>query len=241
MLCGGGIDEKFAKLKLEHLTHKQKEKLLQVLQKHSQVFSLTPGYCDIIRHEIKLKEGARPVRCKPYRIPDKFREEVDRQLEELLQQGRIVHSDSTFASPMVVVVKKDNKSLRLCVNYKKLNDITETQPYSFPRVDDLTRKYSKFNFLTKLDAVSAFWQLSVEPKSRPLTAFITHKGLFEWVSLPYGLKGSSFTYQKMADYVLSSHRIFSDSYIDDIIVGANTFGEHLKGWMPCYSHFPMQA
>jgi hypothetical protein len=129
---------------------------------------------------------------------------------------------------MVIVVKNDGKSLRLCVNYKGLNDITENQPYPIPRADEMTREASKFKFLTKLDAVSSFWQLSVEPNSRHKTAFITHRGLFEWRALPFGLKGSSFSYQKMADLVLEPHRKYARAYIDDVTVGGHTFEEHLK-------------
>lgn len=220
--------DKFANVELKHLTKSQQTKMLNLLKKHQNIFSNIPGFCNVVKHEIPLVEGAKPKAFKPYRIPDKFREEIDRQLDELLEQGRITYSNSCFAAPVVVVVKKDGKSLRLCVNYKGLNDITQPQPYSFPRVDDLTRKASQFKYLTKLDAVSSFWQIGVEPRDRHKTAFITHKGLFEWTCLPFGLRGASFTYQKMADRVLNPHKEYADAYIDDVTVGSNTFEEHLR-------------
>jgi hypothetical protein len=219
---------KFDKLNLDYLPSDQQVKLRKLLVKHSKLFSDIPGKTKVVYHTIPLVEGAKPRAYKPYRIPDKFKAEINKQIDDLLEQGRIVRSDSLFAAPVVAILKQDKKSVRFCCNFKGLNEITETQPYVYPRIDDLTRKASKFNYLSKLDATASFWQVPVLPSDTHKTAFICDRGVFEWLFLPFGLKGASRCYQRLADIILHPYRAFADSYIDDVAVGSDTFDNHLK-------------
>ncbi|MFI5406513.1 MAG: RNase H-like domain-containing protein, partial [Nitrososphaerales archaeon] len=224
---GKDKQDKFDKLDLSHLTSEQQIKLRRMLRKHERLFSDIPGKTKVVYHTIPLVEGATPKAYKAYRIPEKFKAEVERQIDDLLKQGRIVRSESAFAAPVVTVLKQDQKSVRLCCNYKGLNDITVDQPYTFPRIDEMTRKASQFKFLTKLDATASFWQVPVLPEHTHRTAFICHRGVFEWLYLPFGLKGASNSFQRLVDIVLHPYRAFAEGYIDDISVGSNTFDSHL--------------
>ena len=113
----------------------QTQELESLLARFRSIFQSLLGHTTVTEHRIVTGEAS-PVRLAPYRIPHALRENVHQELEEMLEHGIIEHSSSDWASPLVIVRKKDS-SLRLCVDYRRLNSHSKADAYPMPRVDDL--------------------------------------------------------------------------------------------------------
>ena len=182
--------------------------------------------CDVVTHVIDTGDSI-PIKQHPRRIPFSLRSRVDQLVSEMLYQGIVVPSKSPWASPVVLVAKKDG-STRFCVDYRRLNAVTKTDVFPLPRVDDSLDQLSNSRYFTTLDLAAGYWQVLVEPKSREKTAFVTHSGLFEFSVMPFGLKNAPATFQRLIETVLSGLiRHVCLDYLDDIIVTGRTFDEHL--------------
>jgi hypothetical protein len=214
-----------------------KKKLLNILDKNYQAFvghdNVIGHYKGKIRHRIDLETNSQPFSQPAYRLPFTQRPEVKKQLEDMLKQNIIRPSTSPFASPIILVPKKDN-TWRFAVDYRKLNSITKKQTYFLPRLDDAIDMVSGKKFFSTFDLQSGFWQIDVEPTHRYRTAFITFMGLYEWTRLPFGLSGAPTTFQRVMDGVTRELRDKQDMYraifcyLDDVIVASSNQDEHLQ-------------
>ncbi|KAL5510200.1 hypothetical protein EMCRGX_G005707 [Ephydatia muelleri] len=172
----------------------------------------------------------------PRRVPQARREEVRRLLREMLDNGVIEPSDSSWSSPVVLAKKKDG-SLRFCVDYRKVNAVTRKDAYPLPRVDDTLDTLGGSKFFTTLDLASGYWQVEVATEDRPKTAFVTPEGLFQFKVMPFGLCNAPATFQRLMDRVLGGLKWSSCLvYFDDIIVIGSTFSEHLKHLAAVLTH-----
>ena len=142
---------------------------------------------------------ARPVRQPPYRLPHAYRHEVLKELEEMEESGVI---ESEWASPMVLVKKKDG-SLRMCVDYRRLNSVSQADAYRMPCIDELIDRLGKARYITTMDLSRGYWQVPVEAASRDKTAFVTPRGLFQFRVMPFGLQGAPATFQRLMDRVIN--------------------------------------
>ena len=104
----------------------------------------------------------------------------------MLDNGIISHSDSSWSAPVVIARKKNGK-FRLCVDYRKLNEITKKDQYPLPRIDELLDSFKNAKYFTTMDLASGFWQVEMHPRDREKTAFITNQGLFHFNVMPFGL------------------------------------------------------
>ena len=133
----------------------------------------------------------------------------------MLQKNIIQPSSSPWASPVVLVGKKDG-SLRFCVDYCKLNAITRKDAYPLPRVDDSLEALSGSRWFSTLDLLSGYWQVEIDEKDRPFT---TGDGLFEFRVMPFGLCNAPAVFQRLMDLMLSRIRWeHCLVYIDDIVI-----------------------
>lgn len=114
------------------------------------------------------------------------REIVRKEVEKMLAAGAIRPSKSPWCSPIVLVTKKDG-SVRFCIDFRKLNDITVKDVHPLPRISDLLEALSGAKYFTTLDAASGYWQIPMDQRSIAKTAFICTEGLFEWLVMPFGL------------------------------------------------------
>ena len=116
---------------------------------------------------------ATPKRIPMRRMPFAVRQEVSRQLKHMQRIGVIKPSSSPWASPIVLVRKKDG-TLRFCVDYRKLNSVTKDDIFPLPCIDDLLDQLGQAKYFTTLDLASGYWQIPVHHQSQEKTAFITH-------------------------------------------------------------------
>ena len=131
-----------------------------LLQEYKDVFqtpnSLPPSRS--VDHEIPLKPEAQPFKLKPYRYPHCHKEEIERQVADMLQKGIVKHSNSPFVSPVLLVKKKEG-TWRFCVDYRKLNEITVKDRFPIPNVDELLDELSGVVYKTKLDLTAGYHQI----------------------------------------------------------------------------------
>jgi len=219
--------EKIDQVDLGHLTEMRQKELRGVLKKYRKVFSDIPGRCNLAKHEIRLKPDFIPKPRRPYRIPEKLKGEVDRQIEELLCQNRIRPSQSCFAHPIVCVVKKQGE-IRLCCDFRNVNSGTIPDAYPIPVIDEMLNKISPANFITSLDCTAGYWQIEMNPESVESTAFITDSGLYEWLVMPFGVLNASSTYQRVMNRVLEAHKRYACAYIDDASIYSIRWEDHLE-------------
>jgi len=179
--------------KLEHLDPQQRQQLLQLLDEFADQFRDKPGLCEATVHRIRTTSEFVPRQMRPYRVPDKFKPEVDRQIAELLEMGLIRPPDIPVASPIVCVAKHDG-GVRLAVDYRFLNKYTIGDAYPMSTIDEIVRIVGRGCFISTFDAKSGYWQISVAPEDRWLIAFVTHDGLNEWVRMSFGLKNAGATF-----------------------------------------------
>eukprot|EP00731_Ephydatia_muelleri_P007213 Em0003g1461a len=210
----------------EQLTPEQKKELCTLLKEVSGVMSNIPGVTRMAEHRIETG-NARPVKLPPYRIPQAYRETIQLEVKEMLEAGIIEPSTSDWCAPIVPVKKKDG-TLRLCVDYRRLNAVSESDAYPMPRVDDLIDRLGGVSYITTMDLTRGYWQVPVSPDDKHKTAFAAPSGLFQFTRMPFGLKGAPATFQRLVDRVLQGLEEFSGAYIDDIIVFSKLWTDHVR-------------
>lgn len=147
--------------------------------------------CD---HFFPLISGVKPVMVRPYRYASSLKDEIEKQVESMLQQGIIRTSSSPFSSPVLLVRKKDG-SYRFCVDYRYLNALTVKSKLPLPVFDQLIDELSGASWFSTLDLIFGYHQVRLKAGEEFKTAFQTHAGHFEFVVTPFGLLGAPGTFQ----------------------------------------------
>ena len=178
-----------------------------------------------------------PIKDRYRRIPPHQYDEVHKHLREMLEIGAIRKSNSPWASPLVVVRKKDG-SLRFCIDLCQLNARTVKDAYSLPRIKDALDSLDGTCIFTSLDLKSGFRQVELDEESIPLTAFtVGPLGFYECVQMPFGLTNAPATFQHLMETCLGElHLNWCIIYLDDIIIFSKTPQEHLKRLQGVFEH-----
>ena len=209
----------------------EKAKYFSLFDKYPEVFSKDKndlGRCDLLQHEIHLKTKE-PVYIKQFKIPEGHQQAVNEQVKEWLKLGIIQSSRSRYNSPIFVVKKKDG-SFRLVQDFRALNQQTYIDKYSMRDVTECIHEIgrSESTIFSTIDLTSGFWQMVLEPKSRPLTAFTVYgMGQFEFKTSPMGLLGCPASFQRLMEQVTKGIPNVI-VYIDDILVHSKTHDEHRR-------------
>ena len=207
------------------LSEQQKQELWCAVKKHRKLFQDTPGRTNLT--QIRIETGdAVPIHLPPYRLPKARHQAVQNEVQQLLRAKIIEPSTSSWASPIVLVPKRDG-TLRLCVDYRRLNRVTKPDPYPMPRVDDLLDRLGQAKFISTLDLTKGYWQVPVHPESRQQTAFITPFGKYQFLTMPFGLVGAPAVFQRLMNNVLADVSAFSTAYLDDVSIFSNSWKDHL--------------
>ena len=204
----------------------QEKGLQDVLQNFSDVLNPQPGRTDLSTFVINTGDHD-PV-CGPHwRIPPKWLEEVRKQVDDLLDLGIIVPSVSPWASSVVMVKKKDG-GVRICVDYRALNTCTQPDPYLMPLIEDILDTLASAVFISKIDLNKGFHQIPVKPEDAEKTAFFTPWGKFHFVVMPFGVRNGPATFQRLMDRLLHQDLDISRVYIDDIAVFSSNWEDRCK-------------
>jgi transposase InsO family protein len=205
----------------------QAEELNGVLASHSSVFDTNEEETPYIQHHIKLTCDV-PIAVPPYRLSPPKKEYLRAELDRMLAEEIIEESDSPYAAP-VVLVPKGEHNFRVCVDYRKLNEITIPDRYPLPRIDDLLHLIQSTKFMTTLDLRAGYHQVAVKPEDRDKTAFITPFGSFRFCRMSFGLRNAPATFQRLMDrFRTGLPTVMMLIYLDDIIIFSDTFTRHLE-------------
>ena len=147
-------------------------------------------------------------------------------MKEMEDLGIIRKSTSPYASPIVIVKKKDGSN-RICVDYRKLNKITITDPEPMTTTEDLFQRLGRSHYFTKIDLSKGYWQIPVEEEDIPKTAFVTPDASYEFVRMPFGMKNSGATLVRGLREILSGME-HVENYVDDLIVYTKDWDTHLQ-------------
>ena len=169
--------------------------------------------------EMKIDTGnARPINQRAYRMPLCKMKQVEEEIQTMLREDIIEPSCSPWASPVTLVPKKDG-SVRICGDYRRLNEVTLKDAYPLPRIQDIFDQLSGAKVFTTIDLKSGYWQVRMSPDSKEKTAISTHRGLFQFKRMQFGLTNAPAVFQRMMNSVLAKYLGVSCLiYLDDVVI-----------------------
>ena len=208
---------------------KQQSAAKKLLRKNLSIFSEVPGVSNVFEFEINFKPDAKLTKSNSYPANPQKRAVIDRLLDEQLANDWVEPSNSPMCVPTLVVPKPGLNNFRMCQAYQKTNEITETDTYPLPRPKDIFDEMGNAQYFTVFDMTKGFYQIRVKKSDRWKTAFVNHRGLFQYKVMPFGLKNAPAAFQRLMDTVLGKDRWkFCLCYVDDLIIYSETFEEHLQ-------------
>lgn len=209
------------------LSPSQSKQLHELVENAFREMGDSLGCTNLVEHEIKTSSA--PIKQRYYPVSPIMQAHIDRELNKLLSQGIVERSESPWSSPIILVKKKD-QTYRFCVDYRKLNMVTERDAYPLPYISSTLDKLRDARYLSSLDIKTAYFQVPLAESSRPLTAFtVPNRGLFQFKRLPMGLANSPATFQRLIDRILGPElEPYVFVYLDDIIVVTQTFEKHIE-------------
>ncbi|BHF73008.1 hypothetical protein SprV_0401608100 [Sparganum proliferum] len=222
--CAVSVDVK--DLVPAHLDEGSARKLSQLVSEFKDIFDWdgkSTGRTGVTEHCIDTGD-ARPIRVPPRRLPIFYQKELDALINDMLSRKIIRPSQSPWSSPIVLVKKKDG-SMRLCIDYRKLNAVTKKDSFPLPRIDTTLDALAGNSMFSTLDLASGYWQVEVRPS-----------GLYEFETMPFGLANAPSTFQRLMNQVLA--QLIPTSclvYMDDIIVLGKDFDSHLNNIRAVFS------
>lgn len=188
---------------------------------------------------VRIETSGPPIKRRPYRLPLTKRAALDKKINELLAEGVIVPSASPWASPVVLVEKKDpSDGPRFCIDFTQLNRVTKKDAYPIPLIRDIFDQLQGATVFSTIDLKSGFHQLPLHPVDQEKTAFVCHRGLFHWTRLPMGLCNASQLFQRAMEVVLKG--LIGNIcmlYIDDIVVYSANKEEHVQHLQELFDRF----
>ncbi|XP_052685710.1 uncharacterized protein LOC128165329 [Crassostrea angulata] len=213
-------DIKFA----DRLTPDQLETAKSLCDSFSDVFTDIPGMTNLVEHKIVVT-SSEPVRVKPYPIPFSTEKTITEEVQKMLQLNVIEPSSSPYSAPVVIARKKDGTN-RFCIDYRRLNCATVFDAEPMPSPESIFSKMTGKKFVSKIDLSKGYWQVPMADESKPLTAFSTPSGLYQFRTMPFGLVNAPATFSRMMRKLLQGMNGV-ENFIDDVIVFTDTFEEHL--------------
>ncbi len=231
----------------EDLPSDDRNRLLNVLFQNKEAFidsSGRIGYNDWVPHKIQIKQDAKPITKQPFRMSPEVRKELQKQIEQMLNQGIIEECDTTWCSPVVPIKKGESKSrkhlqnngktreIRFCIDLRHVNACSIPTQAHIANVHDILDAVGSCNprYMTTLDMSSAYFQQALDPESRQYTGFVFNRKSYCFRVCPQGLNSSPFLFSKLMNRVLDKELEagYTHCYLDDILIATPTFDEHLR-------------
>lgn len=209
------------------LTPTERECLRRTVDRNFALMGDGLGCTDLTAHRIVTVSA--PIKQRYYPVSPVLQEHINRELDEMLEKGVVEKSNSGWSSPILLVKKKD-QGFRVCVDFRKLNAVTERDSYPLPYITNILDKLKDAIYISTLDIKSAYWQVPVDVESRPYTAFtVPGRGLYQFCRMPFGLHNAPATWQRLIDTVLGPElepNVFV--YLDDVVIVTQTFERHIE-------------
>jgi hypothetical protein len=214
---------------IEELPEAYHARVGELLTEFKDVFSTGDGdlgKTGAVKHHINTGT-APPIRQKPRRLAPAMQAEADKQIKDMLKRGIIEPSQSPWASPIVLVTKKDG-SRRFCSDYRMLNDVTVKDSYPIPRIEETLESLSGAQWFSTLDLASGYWQVELDEGAKEKSAFVVRGGLYQWTVMPFGLCNAPSTFERLMENLMTGLQWESLLvYLDDVIVIGKTIEEEL--------------
>ena len=201
------------------------EEVEKLKEEFPEVFSDVPGKTKVVKLKIRTGE-AEPIASHPHRVPDKLKDGVRVEIMKLVKEGIVVPSSSPWASPIVPVPKADG-TVRICIDYRRLNEVTQGDPFYMVTLEEILERVGNSKVMSKLDLAKGFYQVEVDARSREKTAFVCPFGKYEFTRMPFGLKNAPALFQRCMEVVLQKCYEYSAPYIDDVLVFSGNAREHV--------------
>ena len=211
-----------------HLSDHQVKSLKKVVENNKKAFGLGMRLGQYpAKVTVRLKEGSEPISLPPFPLSPAKREVMDKQMDEWIQLEVIEPSVSPWGAPAFIVYRNDKP--RMVIDYRKLNECVIPDEFPLPKQEDILQALTGAQWLSTFDALAGFTQLEMAEDSKELTAFRSHRGLYQFKRLPFGYRNGPSVFQRVMQGILSAYLwIFTLVYIDDIVVYSKTFEDHLK-------------
>ncbi|CAB4005229.1 Retrovirus-related Pol poly from transposon, partial [Paramuricea clavata] len=211
--------------KLSHLQPSQRQDVLDLVNEYAQLFPDIPSRTDMISHDVDIGDAS-PIKQHPYRLNPSKAKYLDQEIQYLLENDFIEHSQSSWSSPCILVPKPDG-SYRMCTDYRKVNNLTKSDNFPIPRMDDCVDKIGNAKYVSKFDLLKGFWQIPLSERAKEVSAFVTPRGLYQYKVMPFGMRNSPATFQRLINQIISQID-GCEGYIDDVIIYSDTWEEHLE-------------
>jgi len=215
----------------ESVLETTRNSLHDLLLRYSDVFSkneLDWGCNDVVTHSIDT-DGNRPFRQQLRRYSPAHLEAIDKHLYDMQKQGVIEPAHSPWASNIVLAKKKDG-SLRSCIDYQQLYEVTRKDAYPLPRTDVCLDAMSNTHWYSTFDMQNSYHQVAMDSDDADKTTFITRRGTFRFHAMQFGLCNAKATFQRLMDLLLSGLNLdICLLYLNDIIVYSATLDQQLDG------------
>jgi transposase InsO family protein len=212
------------------LSETQSERLRTLLEEFQDVFSRSEfdlGSTDAVTHSIDTGLN-RPVKQQMHRHPFAYDEAIREQTRQMLDQNIVEPSQGEWRSNVVLVKKKDG-SLRFCVDYRRLNDVTRKDVYPLPRIDTCLDALSGARWFSTFDLRSGYHQVRMNDTDKDKTAFVTREGTFRFRVMPFGLCNAGATFQRLMDIIMSGLNFeICLVYLDDIVLFSSSIDQHME-------------
>ncbi|BES95719.1 multicellular organismal development [Nesidiocoris tenuis] len=197
---------------------KESEEFASLLREFSTIFAAKGrplGRTNVVTHSIDTGTS-RPIKQPPRRVPYAQEEHVDQLIQEMLEQDVIEPSNSPWASPVVLIPKKDG-STRFCIDFRKINQVTKKDSYSLPCIQELLDALGGAKWFCSVDLKCGYWQIALKEEDKEKTAFsLYRKGLWQFKVMPFGLTNAPATFQRLMEAVVPPE--IALTYLDDVIV-----------------------
>ena len=206
-------------IKTDHLNKEEENNLMELIKEYADLFHLDGEHLsatDVVTHKINTPRCAKPINIRPYRLPWAYQQEIEKQITDMKQNNIIRNSTSPFNFPLVVVKKKgtdpDGKQkLRICVDFRKLNEITENEAYSLPNLLEILESLGSSKYFSTLDLKSGYHQIKIDESDIHKTTFSTKSGHYEYIRMPFGLSSAPATFTRAMKAVLMGLNVHSIS------------------------------
>ena len=210
--------------KLTHLQPSQQEDIRELIREYGHLFPDVPSRTTLIEHDVNVGD-AQPVKQHPYRLNPSKQAYLNNEIQYLLDNDLIEPSQSNWSSPCILVPKPDG-SYRMCTDYRKVNNLTKTDTFPIPRMDDCVDKVGNAKYVSKFDLLKGFWQIPLSERAKEISAFATPHGLYQYKVMPFGMKNSPATFQRLINRLIADID-GCEAYIDDVIIYSDTWETHL--------------